>query len=300
MADMIQANWMVFALVLVVALLIAGWLLRRATSAPRVREHRPDVLDEGQAPAQRNQALIDAAPAAQIITPPPFSGTMAGVGEVIAVTAQDEVEELEARAAEMEVVPEVVEAPELAPAPEPEPPVARAPAPEPQPSPAPRPEVVAAPAPPAQRRAEPVAAPAVTPAPKPSAPVPTPPRAAPVAAPAAPAPAPAPTPAPARTPAHPEPVEGHAPTPAPAPAASGGADDLSRIKGLGPKLQALLPSLGITTYAQIAALSEADLDALDPQLGPFAGRPRRDSWVEQAGYLASGDVAGFEAKFGKV
>lgn len=309
MLDLIQTNWVAFAAVLAVALLIAGWLLRRATSAPRVREHRPDVLDEGQAPAQRNQALIDAAPAAQIVTPPPFSGAMAGLGEVIAVTAQDEVEELEARAAEMEVVPEVEEVPEPAPAPapapEPEPSVARAPVPEPQPSPVPKPAVVAAPAaplpaPPAQPRTEPASALAEAPAPQPSAPAPTPPRAEPVAAPAGPAPTPAPAPTP--TPARPEPVEGHAPTPAPAaaPASSGGADDLSRIKGLGPKLQALLPSLGITTFAQIAALSDADLDALDPLLGPFAGRPRRDSWVEQAGYLASGDVAGFEAKFGKV
>ena len=80
----------------------------------------------------------------------------------------------------------------------------------------------------------------------------------------------------------------------------GGADDLGRIKGLGPKLQALLPTLGISSFAQIAALSEADLAALDPKLGPFAGRPTRDGWVEQAKYLAAGDVAGFEALFGKV
>ena len=43
-----------------------------------------------------------------------------------------------------------------------------------------------------------------------------------------------------------------------------------------------------------------DLVKLDAQLGPFAGRPARDGWVEQAKYLAAGDVAGFEARFGKV
>ncbi|HCF24322.1 MAG TPA: hypothetical protein DER67_02060 [Novosphingobium sp.] len=80
----------------------------------------------------------------------------------------------------------------------------------------------------------------------------------------------------------------------------GAADDLSRIKGLGPKLQALLPTLGLSTYAQIAALTEADLAELDGKLGAFAGRPAKDSWVEQAKYLAAGDVAGFEGKFGKV
>ena len=70
-----------------------------------------------------------------------------------------------------------------------------------------------------------------------------------------------------------------APAPAPvlaAPAAPASADDLSKIKGLGPKLQTVLPTLGLSTYAQIAALSDADLAALDPKLGPFAGRPTRD------------------------
>jgi hypothetical protein len=90
-----------------------------------------------------------------------------------------------------------------------------------------------------------------------------------------------------------------APEPEPEPAPST-ADDLSRIKGLGPKLQALLPTLGITTYAQIAALTEADLAELDTKLGAFAGRPAKDNWVEQAKFLAAGDTAGFEAKFGKV
>jgi len=90
---------------------------------------------------------------------------------------------------------------------------------------------------------------------------------------------------------------------APEPVAAGAAtadDDLSRIKGLGPKLQALLPTLGLGTYAQIAALDEAGLDALDAKLGAFAGRPRRDNWVEQAKFLAAGDTAGFEGKFGRV
>ena len=39
---------------------------------------------------------------------------------------------------------------------------------------------------------------------------------------------------------------------------------------------------------------------LDGKLGAFAGRPARDSWVEQAQFLAAGNVAGFEGKFGKV
>jgi predicted flap endonuclease-1-like 5' DNA nuclease len=83
-----------------------------------------------------------------------------------------------------------------------------------------------------------------------------------------------------------------------APAASG--DDLTRLKGVGPKLSARLKELGVVSFAQIAGWSEADLAAVDAQLGTFAGRPKRDNWIEQAGFLASGDVAGYEAKFGKL
>lgn len=77
-------------------------------------------------------------------------------------------------------------------------------------------------------------------------------------------------------------------------------DDLTRIKGIGPKLVQLLQSLGVTRFEQIAAWSEEDIDRIDDQLGNFQGRIRRDSWVEQAGFLAKGDIAGFEGRFGKV
>ena len=238
MIETIEANWLVFGAALVVALLAAWWLFARA-SKPAPRAHKPDVLDEGVGPAQRNQALIDAAPAAQILTPPPVSGAMAGVGEVIAVAAQDAVEVVAARV--QEVAP---------PPPPPPPEVVSEPEPEPEEIPAPEPEP------------EPQPAPEIEPAPE----------------------------------APPEPE----PEPAPEPPVAIASDDLARIKGLGPKLQALLPTLGITTFAQIAAWTEADLARIDPQLGPFAGRPARDGWVEQAQFLAAGDVAGFEDKFGRV
>lgn len=83
--------------------------------------------------------------------------------------------------------------------------------------------------------------------------------------------------------------------PDPAPS---GADDLLLIKGLGPKLKTQLAELGVTSFAQIAAWSEADIDRIDAQLGRFQGRIRRESWVEQARLLAAGDTAGFAAKFG--
>ena len=88
---------------------------------------------------------------------------------------------------------------------------------------------------------------------------------------------------------------------APEPAALAAAhNDLSRIKGLGPKLLVILEGLGVNSFAQIAEWSDDDLARIDPQLGAFAGRPARDNWVEQAKLLAAGDVSGFEAKFGKV
>ncbi len=112
-----------------------------------------------------------------------------------------------------------------------------------------------------------------------------------------PAPAPA-AQAPEPEPAAPPPV---APAPpaeaAPAPAAAK-ADNLQLLKGVGPKMATLLGGLGVTSFAQIAAWTDADIAAIDPQLGAFQGRIARDNIVDQAGYLAKGDKAGFEAKYG--
>lgn len=193
---MIEANWLIFIAALLIGIVVAYWVFVHGSRPPQ-RDRRPDVLDEGASPAKRNQALIDAPPAAHI-DPPAMAGTMAGIGEVIAVAAQEEVD----AAAE-------------------------------------------------QRSHQPAAAPAPAPEPVPAAP-------------------------------------------------AGEADDLRRIKGLGPKMQTLLLSLGITRYEQIANWSDADLDDLDGKLGSFAGRPRRDNWVEQAKLLASGDTAAYEARFGKL
>jgi predicted flap endonuclease-1-like 5' DNA nuclease len=82
--------------------------------------------------------------------------------------------------------------------------------------------------------------------------------------------------------------------------AEGAPDDLTRIKGVGPKLTAMLTQLGVTRYDQIAAWSPEDAATIDQHLGPFQGRIARDNWIEQCRYLAAGDTAGFETKFGKV
>lgn len=84
------------------------------------------------------------------------------------------------------------------------------------------------------------------------------------------------------------------------PVASDEGDDLTRIKGLGPKISAALRALGITRYGEIAAWTEADVARIDAQLGAFAGRATRDNWIEQAKLLSGGDTAAYEAKFGKL
>ena len=77
-------------------------------------------------------------------------------------------------------------------------------------------------------------------------------------------------------------------------------DDLTRLKGIGPKLAARLHSVGVTGFDDIAGWDDAAIDRIDAQLGQFSGRIRRDNWVEQARLLAAGDTSGFENKFGKL
>ena len=175
MAVLFENYWWLFVIALLLGVIVAWWVfaINARTKLPTTR--KPDALDEGAAPARRNQALIDAPPAT----------------------------------------------------------------------------AAAPPAPP------------------------------PLAAESAPAPAPTPAPAPASSPAT------HR-------------DDLMRIKGIGPKLNARLAELGITSFAEIAGWTEEDITRIDAQLGTFQGRIRRDSWIEQARYLANNDMAGFEARFGKL
>lgn len=78
------------------------------------------------------------------------------------------------------------------------------------------------------------------------------------------------------------------------------ADDLTRLKGVGPKMVARLHELGVTGYAQLAGFNQTELAHLDERMGAFKGRLGRDRVAEQADYLARGDVEGFEEKFGKL
>ncbi|MEZ6002291.1 50S ribosomal protein L21 [Hyphomonas sp.] len=71
-----------------------------------------------------------------------------------------------------------------------------------------------------------------------------------------------------------------------APAAdAGAADNLKKLTGIGPALEKKLNGAGITTFAQIAALTDAQIAELEEQLS-LAGRFAKDGWVEQAKELA--------------
>ncbi|WP_332714611.1 NADH-quinone oxidoreductase subunit NuoE [Pelagibacterium mangrovi] len=80
--------------------------------------------------------------------------------------------------------------------------------------------------------------------------------------------------------------------------AEGDADDLKLISGVGPGIEAKLNALGITTYAQIAALSDTDGERVEAELN-FKGRMNRDNWKAQAKALADGGVDEYVRVFGK-
>ncbi len=77
-------------------------------------------------------------------------------------------------------------------------------------------------------------------------------------------------------------------------------DEFSRMKGVGPKFAEVLHRLGYNRFDQLAKLTPAELERVDQQLGPFKGRLQRDRVIEQAAYLARGDMDGFESRFGKL
>jgi len=64
-------------------------------------------------------------------------------------------------------------------------------------------------------------------------------------------------------------------------------DDLKVLSGVGPALEKKLHEAGVTTFAQIAAWTDADIADMDEKLS-FKGRIEREGWVEQAKELAKG------------
>lgn len=113
--------------------------------------------------------------------------------------------------------------------------------------------------------------------------------------PAAHKPEPAPSAAPKGDPVKPA-GAGRPETQAGAAAAPDAADDLKKIKGVGPKLEELLQANGIRRFAQIAAWDEAEMDRFAELIGRMGGRIRSDDWVGQARLLAAGGDTEFSKR----
>ncbi len=62
-------------------------------------------------------------------------------------------------------------------------------------------------------------------------------------------------------------------------------DDLTRIRGIGPKYAALLNAAGVTRFAQLAAMSEAELKTI---FAPTGRVPDVSDWAAQAERLMEG------------
>ncbi|WP_319824211.1 NADH-quinone oxidoreductase subunit E [Thalassovita sp.] len=81
-------------------------------------------------------------------------------------------------------------------------------------------------------------------------------------------------------------------------ARAGGADDLKKIKGVGPKLEQTLNELGFYHFDQIAKWTDAEIAWVDNRL-KFKGRITRDDWIGQATQLAAGEDTEFSKRVDK-
>jgi len=91
-----------------------------------------------------------------------------------------------------------------------------------------------------------------------------------------------------------EPVDEKAPETLSAPR-DGKADDLKKLKGVGPKLEATLHELGFYHFDQVANWGPAEVAWVDSRL-KFKGRIERDGWIEQAKLLAAGEDTEFSKR----
>ncbi|KAG1647763.1 50S ribosomal protein L21 [Nymphon striatum] len=63
---------------------------------------------------------------------------------------------------------------------------------------------------------------------------------------------------------------------------AGHTDDLKVVNGIGPKMESVLASFGITSWEQLAAFTKDDVAKVTEALDTFPGRIDRDEWVSQA------------------
>jgi predicted flap endonuclease-1-like 5' DNA nuclease len=71
------------------------------------------------------------------------------------------------------------------------------------------------------------------------------------------------------------------------------ADDLVIIEGIGPKIAAVLNQAGVTTFAQLSAMTPGQISEILHTAGMHLADP--DTWPEQARLAANGDTAGLQA-----
>lgn len=76
----------------------------------------------------------------------------------------------------------------------------------------------------------------------------------------------------------------------------GQSDNLKEIKGVGPKLEAMLNDMGFYHFDQIANWGPDEVAWVDANIKGFKGRVSRDSWVDQAKTLASGGETEFSKR----
>lgn len=92
MIELIEANWLVIVIALLIGLVVA-WYVFHATRRTRVTGASRDVLDDGVARAVRNAALVGAMPAAPreepVPIPPVTPYGLAGIGTAVAAGAED-------------------------------------------------------------------------------------------------------------------------------------------------------------------------------------------------------------------
>lgn len=67
-----------------------------------------------------------------------------------------------------------------------------------------------------------------------------------------------------------------------APEQATGPDDLTRIRGIGPKIQEILHAMGITEFRRIARFTDHDVELVGAALPVYGRRILDDRWIEQA------------------
>ncbi len=75
-------------------------------------------------------------------------------------------------------------------------------------------------------------------------------------------------------------------------------DDLTRIRGIGPKIGGMLKSMEITSFRQLANLTDPEVEVISDALGSFPDRIQRDDWMTSARELHEskyGSLAGLES-----